>query len=202
MKFLFVIIVSICIFLIKAQDDQCSSFQPKSVSECIDKQTGYPHFGCCGINIINEYSCLPFGNTEASRAVLDKISGVMKEKQVVFDYKCPNKNDEIKGTCDEFFGVFVSNQNDCLKLTTPSKNTSCCGLRGKFVYNDYNVTFEIPQTICLPLSTDKAQREEYINDLINRTEGRMKFEGYTCGNENYFKQLLLIVYTFAMLILF
>ena len=172
------------------------------MSECTTRDSGSPHFGCCGINIGDENSCMPFGNTEASRAVLNKISRVMKENKVDFDYQCPNKDDEIKGKCEEFFGVFVNNPNDCLKLTTPSKNTSCCGLRGKFVYNDYNVIVVIPQTVCLPLSSDKAEREEFIQKLMNQSEGRMKFDDYTCGNENCFKQLLLIVYIFAMLILF
>ena len=201
MKFLFVIIVSICIFLIKA-DNVCGSTEPKSMSECIARESGNPHLGCCGINIGGENSCMPFGNTEASRAVLNKISRVMKENKVDFDYQCPNKDDEIKGKCEEFFGVFVNNPNDCLKLATLSNNTSCCGLRGKFVYNDYNVIVVIPQTVCLPLSTNKAEREETIQEMIKRAEGRMKFDDYTCGNENCFKQLLLIVYIFAMLILF
>ena len=201
MESLFIIILSICIFRIGSNEESCHSFQPKAISECISKETGQSHFGCCGLNVINEPICVPFGNTKASRDVLEKMSEVFKEQHVSFDYQCPNKDDEIKGTCEEFLGVFVNDKNQCLKLTTPLKNTTCCGIKGKFAYNDYGVKFEIPQTICVPLSINKAEQEAFINEMIKRSEGRMKFEEYTCGYDNYFKNLFLIAYIFAMLIL-
>ena len=144
---------------------------------------------------------IPLGNTKASREVLEKMGEVCREKQVPFDYQCPNKEDEIKGTCEEFLGIFVNDKNQCLKLTTPTKNTTCCGIEGKYVYNDFNVSVEISESVCAPLSTNKAEQEAFINEMVKRSEGRMKFVGYTCGNENYFKNLFLIVYIFAMLIL-
>ena len=219
MKFLIIISLFLCIIKINTIDDECSRYkQVKDIKECIDKKTGMAHYGCCGYSMIISTqlttSCLTVPNTKASKETYNKISEIVKDKaKLILDIDCSDKNDEIKGTCAEFYGISVSSPNSCLKLTTPkSDGTTCCGVRGKTVYNEYGVNFELPSVGCFALPNDEKQREKYIQQLIDQSQGRMKFEGYNCvyddnypeddGSENHFKKLFLNIFIYSMLLLF
>ena len=208
MKSLFIISLIICFFEINAVRNECHEYKPsQDIKECIGKETGIPHLGCCGLNTIlptgQTKACAPFGNTKASKELLKEMSDVVKEKAgFTLDFQCSSQNDEIKGTCDEFYGIAVSDPSDCLKLTTPvEKNTTCCGLKGKTVYNQYGVNIELASSACLPLPKDENERDEYIKNFFNQSEWKMILEYYTCGNENHFNKLVLIASVYLMLLL-
>ena len=204
MKSLSIIALLIIFCEIKAQDDECFKYEPVSnIGECIGKQTGRPHYGCCGLNITTpkKYNsmCIPVGNTRASRDVF-KIAQEIAAKRLngTLDFKCSNQEDEIKGNCDDFLGVMVNDKKDCLKLTELNNTKVCCGLKANIDISEQGSL--IPTNICLGLPKDKNQRDEYIKQLENGTEGMMKIDEYTC--DNGYLYLIKLIYICSLFLLF
>ena len=85
MKSLFIISLIICFFEINAVRDECYEYKPsQDIKECIGKETGMPHFSCCGFNMRlpteQIKTCAPFGNTKASKELLEEMTYAAKEK--------------------------------------------------------------------------------------------------------------------------
>ena len=81
------------------------------------------------------------------------------------------------------------------------KNTTCCGLKGKSVYNQYGVNIELTTNACLPFPNDENERDEYIKNFFNQSEWKMVLESYTCGNKNHFNKLSLIAFIYLVFLL-
>ena len=201
MKSLFIIFLIICFFGINSVRNECHEYRPsQDIKERIEKETGIFHFGCCGLNKIlptsQNKAFVPFGNTKAWKELLEEMSEVAKEKAgFTLDFQCSSQNDEIKGICDEFYGITISNASDCFKLTTPvEKDTTFCGLKGKNVYAQNDVNIGLTSCGCMPYPYNENERDEYIKNVLSKW--KIILESYIGGNENDFNKLLLIAFIY------
>ena len=53
---------------------------------------------------------------------------------------------------------------------------------------------------CLGLSKDKNQRDEFIKQLVNKTEGTLKVDDYICGNRYIY--MFKLIYICSLFLLF
>ena len=199
-------ILALLIFIceIKTIEYECENYIPKSnISECLAKETGYPHYGCCGLSITTEngtnLTCTPIPKTRASRDNIKlALETEAKHYKATIDFKCNDDEDEIKGTCDEFDLIMMNAQIDCLKLSESNKEKKCCGLKITQTIDEQGD--KLSAYLCMGLPTDEKERKGYMKRVEEEGEGIVTIDNYTCEGEYYFKNLIIIICIFSMLL--
>ena len=86
---------------------------------------------------------------------------------------CPDKYDEIKGTCDEFYGFMVDDKNKCLQLSVNDDSTdkgsnlaTCCGIKIRYEQKIDWFPYVNNTKICIPLLKDKELRDKTLKEII------------------------------------
>ncbi len=187
MKFLLVLSLLILTVGKETNDGDCSSYRPVSdIKECFDKQTGKKHFSCCGLNIkkpdSSQLSCRSFPSTKASREFYRiALAKNIESQGGTLDVQCPNGEDEIQGTCEDWSEIMVNNQKDCLKLSESETNNTCCGLKTMQTYSKQGD--KLPANICYGLPINKNERDKAVKKFENETEGHIKVENYYCQGD-------------------
>ena len=112
MKFLIILCLMFC-FLKADELSYCSSYHPvHNIKECFKQKTIGNHAACCGVrrtfSNIQDSFCKLTSNTKAGKNFI-KTAYKFDEKKTgaKYDIQCPEKNDKIEGTCEEFSGTFV-----------------------------------------------------------------------------------------------
>ena len=208
MRSLFIFVLLIIACEIKTDDHVCENHKVSSdIRECLGKSTGYPHYTCCGIHIKTEngttnLTCAPLPNTKSAKSLSKEVleKEAIHYNATLVDFQCPEQEDTIQGTCEEFLSVMVNDHNECLKLTETDKNKTCCGLKLTQKYNDQGD--KISANLCFGLPIDKNQREGYLKRLKEEAEGEGgSIYDYKCKSEYYFKNLFINIVISLMLLL-
>ena len=181
-------ILALLIFIceIKTIEYECENYIPKSnIDECLAKETGYPHYGCCGLSITSfgNYKrnlCLSVPNTKAGKDFYKSAQELSTEQAgSKLEMVCPENDDKIKGTCEEFVGIMVNDPKECTKLKAKGRK-SCCGLKARGKYNGQGVSFEKPIYTCLELPPSKQLRDSTIEEMKSKANEYYSIDGYVC----------------------
>ena len=169
------------IILIKSKEieDTCSFYNiNNSITECLDQAGPFPHYFCCGLNISYAETkvsrCFPIqGSKPAVDILRDQLLEQYSEYNATLDLICPDKYDEIEGTCDEFYGFMVDDENKCLQLSVNDDSTdkrgnpaTCCGVKIKYDHKIDRFPFVNNTKICIPLPKDKELRDKALKEII------------------------------------
>ena len=204
MRTLLILLLLIFICEIKAIEYECENYSPKNnITECLTKETGYPHYGCCGLNITTEngtnLTCTPIPKTRASRNnIKSALETEAKHYNALVDLQCTNDEDEIKGTCDEFQLVMVNEQTQCFKLSEADNEKKCCGIKITQIYDEQDD--KISGYLCMGLPIDEKERKGYLKRVVEEGEGKVTIDDYKCEGGYYFKNLVVIISIFSMLL--
>ena len=164
----------------------------ESRDECLGKETDRAHFGCCGISLTQADSntheaCISVPNTQAGKGLFSEIEKIVgKDSEAKFEFKCPEANDKIEGTCQDFKEVLVNDVKECLNLTQKEgvKDHSCCGVKAKLEFNQKGISASLPINFWTPIPTNETDKEALVKKLLNETGGYMTFESLECQSDN------------------
>ena len=165
---------------------ECSSFQPVSdIKECLSQDARHSHYGCCALSITSfgNYKrnlCLSVPNTKAGKDFYKSAQELSTEQAgSKLEMVCPENDDKIKGTCEEFVGIMVNDPKECTKLKAKGRK-SCCGLKARGKYNGQGVSFEKPIYTCLELPPSKQLRDSTIEEMKSKANEYYSIDGYVC----------------------
>ena len=174
----FFIILSLMLCSLKADVNDCQNYKPvNDITECFNKET-FEHHACCGLRIterdMDVKLCMIMDNTNYAKNMYKEIYGQAEG----LDFQCPEGEDPIKGTCEEFSGIIIDDPKKCTKLSVKQTKDRkiCCGVTAKIIDED----FDKPLYMCLPLSINKKQRDETIEEMNNSLKQDAIYEIYTC----------------------
>ena len=164
----------------------CSSYQPvNDIKECLSQDARHSHYGCCGLSITSfgNYKrnlCLSVPNTKAGKDFYKSAQELSTEQAgSKLEMVCPENDDKIKGTCEEFVGIMVNDPKECTKLKAKGRK-SCCGLKARGKYNGQGVSFEKPIYTCLELPPSKQLRDSTIEEMKSKANEYYSIDGYVC----------------------
>ena len=137
-------------------------------------------------NITTKYSkrvhCEEIGNTKASKEFWKELYELQaKALGGTSDFQCPEKNVQVRGSCEDFAGMMVDDPKQCTKLRVKySKDRkTCCGLKVRISVNERNIVYNKTLYSCRELSRNTKQRDEFIKEL-NKIDEHGYIEGYVC----------------------
>ena len=184
------LIILSLIFFSFEEDVSCHRYTPvNDIKECFSKDTGNKFTTCCGHNTTSEYSsriqCTDIGNTKATKNFWKEVWELQaKASGGTSDFQCPEKNVQIKGYCENFVGagILVDDPKQCTKLRMKSTKDrrTCCGLKIRTIINEGGIFYNKTLYTCWELSINPKQKEEFINELNNKTDEHSYIEGYVC----------------------
>lgn len=183
------IILTILISLsssIKENKELCEDYIVNNdLKECFDNIVPEHHF-CCGLNISfsSNQSLISCENIIASNISINLFKEhLIEEFNNSFEFICPEKEEEINGTCEEFINFPVEDGNKCLSLIG-EKDKTCCSVKYQMAQKIEEFPFPPNYTECISLPNDKSKNEEEIKNM----KDRFNFEGLElvikCGNLN------------------
>ena len=183
MKYFYILLILRFIGILSGE---CGRYKPVSnIKECLIQDPIASHQGCCGVSIkgplnIKRDFCLDVPNTKAGKDFYKKIQQLSaKVSNSTLEMICPEQDDKIKGTCQEFTGLMVDDPKECTKLKAKGRK-SCCGLKARGTYNEYGVSLDMPLYTCLELPPTKELRESTVEDMKKFNHEYYAIVGYVC----------------------
>ena len=158
--------------------DYCYYYKVKNnINECLSQDSRHKHFSCCGgkftyPNGTTTMNCVAIGNTKSHRNLFNEMMKLSAENDgATYETACPDIIDEIKGTCQEYDGVGVDNQGQCLGLSVNENDKSCCGLKidVSVPKKDKSVS-TVSMNGCVGLSKNLTKRSEEMEKLIKEMD--------------------------------
>ena len=158
--------------------DYCYYYKVKNnINECLSQDSRHKHFSCCGAkftypNGTTTMNCVAIGNTKSHRNLFNEMMKLSAENDgATYETACPDIIDEIKGTCQEYDGVGVDNQGQCLGLSVNDNDKSCCGLKIDLSVpkKDKSVS-TVSMTGCVGFSKNLTKRNEEVEKYIKEMD--------------------------------